>query len=182
MNLTRMLKICSPLLLAPFLMGNDGGCERDTSDDVQRRQQEQMLQEGTSQVGMPAIKNFRERKILKDIIELRDQNGLVTYTYVENLIPTVVSGQTALGGKFTFFCNSIGYPISSAMQFTNPQKLAWPGYHESAVIPQADPNGLFSPSAAEGTWVMCKDPGGDKVAPVYSEPKLVGSPFKFKVD
>ena len=55
------------------------GCNvNQTSDKKQQKQQEIMFQEGTSQVGMPAIKNFRERKILKDILELRDQEGLIT--------------------------------------------------------------------------------------------------------
>ena len=78
------------------------GCDMSSSDSIQREQQEKILAEGTAQVGMPAIKNFRERKILKDILELRDQEGLVTYTYLENLSPVVIPGKTALGGKLTF--------------------------------------------------------------------------------
>jgi len=39
-----------------------------SSDEVQQRQQEQVLKEGTAQTGMPAIKNFREKKLLKDIL------------------------------------------------------------------------------------------------------------------
>jgi hypothetical protein len=49
------------------------GCEpQKTSDSIQRAQQEVLLKEATASVGMPAIHNFRERKILKDILELRD--------------------------------------------------------------------------------------------------------------
>ncbi len=45
------------------------GCEiEQNSDDTQRSQQERILKEGTAQSGMPAIKNFRERKLLKQII------------------------------------------------------------------------------------------------------------------
>ena len=58
------------------------GCDyTPSSDEAQRVQQERILREGTAQTGMPAIKNFRERKLLKQIIEMRDQDGLVTYTY-----------------------------------------------------------------------------------------------------
>lgn len=146
-----------------------------TSDDIQRAQSERILQEGTAQVGMPAIKNFRERKLLKDILELRDQEGFSTYTYVWN----------EMNGKLVFFCNSVGYGIPYATQFTNPQKIGWvvSGSQAAAglTLPQADPNGLFSPSAAEGTWVMCKDPKGDGVKPVYIEPRIVVSPFPMKV-
>ena len=174
-----------PVVLAPFLMGNEGGCEpHKTSDTVQREQQERILMEGTSQVGMPAIKNFREKRLLKEILELRDQTGLVTYTYLENMIPTVVKGHTALGGKLTFFCESIGYPIPYATQYTNPQKDAYYTSSSAAhiALPQADPNGLFSPATADGTWVMCKDPAGKEVRPLHIEPKVIGSPFKFALD
>jgi hypothetical protein len=142
-----------------------------TSDDIQQSQQEQMLSEATSQVGMPAIKNFRERKILKDIFELRDQDGLVTYTYV----------QSEMTGKLIFLCNSIGYGFPAATQFTNPQKAEWHSSGGYVVTPQADPNGLFSPSSAEGTWVMCSDPKGGataKTRPVYVEPRIVVTPFE----
>jgi hypothetical protein len=144
-------------------------CAPETSDDKQRAAQETLLAEGTSQTGMPAIKNFRERKLLKDILELRDQDGLVTYTYVYN----------EMQGKLVFFCNSIGYGIPYATQYTNPSKVE--SYNRSITLPQADPNGLFSPSAAEGTWVMCKDPNGTSTRPVYIEPRVVVAPFKLNI-
>lgn len=143
-------------------------CNEQSSDAVQRQQQERMLKEGTAQTGMPAIRNFRERKLLKDILELRDQDSIATYTYL-------FSEQT---GKLQFFCNSIGYGLPYATQYTNPQKLEGTS-HGYVPMPQADPNGLFSPADAEGTWVMCADPNnGGKALPVYVEPRVVVSPFK----
>jgi len=145
-------------------------CGPPTSDDIQRQQQERLLAEGTAQTGMPAIKNFRERKLLKDILELRDQEGLVTYTYLWN----------EYTGKKVFFCDSIGYGIPYATQYTNPSKFESSTSKGYGVIPQADPNGLFSPASAEGTWVMCKNPDGNEVRPVYIEPRIIVSPFKLK--
>jgi len=140
-----------------------------SSDEIQKEQQEKIQLEGTAQCGMPTIKNFRERKLLKDIIEMRDQNDLSTYTYI-------VAEQT---GTLIFIGNSIGYGIPAATQFTNPMKTT--GYRSSLVaIPQADPNGLFSPASAEGTWVLLKDPKSDAVKPVYIEPRIIVSPFPLK--
>lgn len=142
------------------------GCIEESSDTKQREQQERILQEGTAQTGMPAIKNFRERKLLKQIIEMRDQDGLVTYTYT---VPETT-------GRPVFLCNSIGYGLPAATQYTNPEKYVGT---TGATLPQADPNGLFSPSSAEGTWVMCTDPSGTgKTRPVYVEPRVIVSPFK----
>jgi hypothetical protein len=158
------------LLVSLFMVTSAEDCDGSrppTSDQVQSHQQEQILMEGTSAVGMPAIRNFRERRLLKDIFELRDQTGLSTFTYL-----------VSMNGDLKFFCHSIGYGIPYATQFTNPQRLA---YSERQVgvmaLPQADPNGLFSPASADGTWVMCKDPHGTDVKPVFIEPRVVVSPF-----
>ena len=173
-KMMKLFSLIPVLFFLPLLMCQQG-CEdlrQPDSDQIQRAQQERLLQEGTSQSGMPAIKNFRERKLLKDILELRDQTGLVTYTYLWN----------EMQGKKVFFCNSVGYGIPYATQYTNPQKANTVTYAGAGIttvtVPQADPNGLFSPSSAEGTWIMCKDPHGDKVAPVYVEPRVIVSPFQ----
>lgn len=161
----RAINICLSFFLLLVLFG----CE-DTSDDIQRKQQEKILAEGTAQTGMPAIINFRERKILKDILELRDQEGLVTYTYLFS----------QMTGKLVFFGETIGYGIPYATQYTSPMKHS--NNTHAYAMPQADPNGLFSPASAEGTWVLMKDPAGDKVLPIYIEERIIVSPFKLKTD
>jgi hypothetical protein len=161
-------------LLIGFLSMGQTGCDRQlSSDEIQQRQQERILQEGTASVGMPAIRNFREKRILKEIYELRDQEGLVTYTYL-------FAEQT---GKLTYVGESIGYGIPAATQFTSPSKAQWlGGGHGYMGLPQADPNGLFSPASAEGTWVLMLDRAKNKVVPVYFEPRIVVSPFKLDLD
>ena len=142
------------------------------SDSRQQVQQESILREGVAQTGMPAIRNFRERKLVKELYEMRDQADLVTFTYL-------TAAQT---GQLVFLCDSIGYGIPAATQYTNPQKLAegWRGAEGYGItaIAQADPNGLFSPASAEGTWIMCKDPNGPDVKPIYIEERIVVSPFR----
>lgn len=160
-----ILSVAALALLGVSLVG----CEyTPSSDETQRAQQERILQEGSAQTGMPNIKNFRERKLLKQILEMRDQDGLVTYTYT---VPETT-------GRPVFLCNSIGYGLPAATQYTNPEKV---DLHSTGnvSVPQADPNGLFSPSSAEGTWVLCSDPNGSgKTRPVYVEPRVIVSPFR----
>jgi hypothetical protein len=50
--------------------------------------------------------------------------------------------------------------------------------YAQGIIAQADPNGLFSPGGADGTWVLMKDPLSDKTSPVYIEPRIIVMPFK----
>jgi hypothetical protein len=124
---------------------------------------------------MPAIQNFRERKLLKEIYELRDQTGLVTYAY----------HFSAFKGKWVYIGQTIGYPIPYSTQYTNPQKTVaagWrsdePGRTTWLSIPQADPNCLYSPPSSDATWCLMKNPEGDGVKPVYLEEKVECFPFK----
>ena len=95
------VKILPPVILSAFLVSLSACDSQPSSDSTQAHQQERILKEGTAQVGMPSIKNFRERKLLKDIIEMRDQANLTTYTYLWSDMP----------GKWVFFCNSVGYGL-----------------------------------------------------------------------
>lgn len=140
---------------------------RSSSDQVQAQRTEQLAAEAASAVGIPAITNFREMRLLKDIYERRDQDGLTTYTYTFS----------ELTGKLTFFCTSVGYPIPYAAQFSNPEKLIRPRADGYLSLPQAEPNGLFMPASAEGSWVMCLDPGKNEARAVYTEPRVISSPF-----
>lgn len=171
MNTTKR-KIIPMILFAAVISiaASEDSCDDSKAakvDAIQREQQAVMLEEATAQTGMPAIKNFRERKLLKDILELRDQDGLVTYTYT----------YSEMTGKYLYFCDSIGYGIPYATQYTNPERPTWAN-GGGVTLPQADPNGLFSPAAAEGTWVMCKNPDSKEVRPIYVEPRVIVSPFK----
>ena len=142
-------------------------CEvQNSSDEIQNAKQEQLNKAAVQTVGTPAIVNFQEKRTLKDILELRDRADLVTYTYV-----------TDLNGNLHKRCNSIGYGIPYATQYTNPQKIAASYQSGYAVLPQADPNGLYSPSSASGTWVLCKVPGSDKLSPTYIEDNVTVSTF-----
>jgi hypothetical protein len=155
------------------------GCSQPpaNADNQQKMQQEQLSAQGNMVAGMPAIQNFFEKKLLKTIIEMRDDPKLSTYTYV-----------TDLNGKLHLRCNSIGYGIPYATQYTNPSKTEWGywqyygGHVSSNVIPQADPNGLFSPASAEGTFVLCKNPKGTDIKPVYFEDRVTVSPFELLND
>jgi hypothetical protein len=109
--------------------------------------------------------NFTELKTVKKIYELRDQS-ITTFTYVPDY-----------EGRLWHVCDSIGYGIPYATQFSNPMKRHGDG-QGAYEIPQAEPNGLFMPSTAEGTWIDCADPKGGKPQAVYLEPRIVVSPFK----
>lgn len=58
-------------------------------------------------------------------------------------------------------CPSIGFPIASTTQLTNPEQIIHDGYPNGGAavnIPQMDPNGVYSGNST-GTYVLCV--GGD---------------------
>lgn len=113
-----MMRVIRVAEIGALLFGLAACPGQPTSSDIQRDRQEKQVHKGIASVGTSAIKNFRMLKLLKDIEEMQDQTALVTYTYVENLVPTVARGHTARGGKFTFLCDSFGYHIPYATQFS----------------------------------------------------------------
>jgi hypothetical protein len=151
------------------LAGCDGTVQ--TGDQIQNQKQEELTKQGVEMVGVPAITNFQEKRLMKNILELRDRPDLVTYTYIVDL-----------NGHTHKVCDSIGYGLPYATQYTNPQRVAGLGEtpnrgNGNVTLPQADPNGLYSPAAADGTWVLCKVPGKDKVTPQYIEPHVIVTTF-----
>jgi hypothetical protein len=163
------------VLLLGFVVACCPRCtdDKNNSNQVLAEKQEQLMQEANRQVGMPAIKNFQERKLLKMILELRDQENIVNYAYLWN----------EYNGKLVYIGKCIGYGIPYATEFTNPSALQRCSHGSGSgwdwrVLPQADPNGLFMPAAAEGTWLMLIDPADNSPHPVYIEPRVIVSPFK----
>lgn len=136
-----------------------------TSDQRQAQQQEAIANQMTSQVGMPSVPNAAERRMLRDIFELRDKM-IPTITYIVDL-----------NGHAHKLCDSMGFGIPYSTQFTNPQKITEEGASYAVTLPQADPNGLFSPANADGTWVMCLNPQTKNAVPLYVEPRIIVSEF-----
>jgi hypothetical protein len=146
------------------------GCfDTPNADKRQAEQTKKTLLEADKQIGMPDIVNFTERRLAKDILELRDQEGLVTYTYLKSLDGTLV-----------FLTESIGYGLPYSVQFTNPEVVVRHRTTEYGTLPQADPNGLFMPDGLSATWILVKDPETGKARPAYIEPEISVFPFKIQ--
>lgn len=159
-----------PTLCLAILVGCEEG-QRPTADQVQSARQETIQGELAAQMGMPSIKNGAEMRLLKMIYEMRDQNrATFTYTFSEYT------------GKFRFLGNTVGFGIPYAAQYSSPSKLQFQPYTGGSgtyvQVPQSEPNGVFMPASAEGTWVLMKDPGSNDVLPVYIEPRITVSPFR----
>lgn len=130
-----------------------------TQDDADQAATEARMKERRAQVGLCKVTNFTEAKFANLTCELRDQE-IRTWSYYLDMN----------GGRH-LICESVGYGLPYSVQTTNPMRASTNG-----PLPQAEPNGLFMPSGADATWVLCSD-GKGGVAPVYVEPRIIVSPF-----
>lgn len=105
-----------------------------------------------------------ERDVLIQLYSMRN-DAISTYTVVVSSF-----------GNLLWECPSIGYPIPADTQLTAPEFY----YSSGAVLPQAEPNGLFSSKNTVGTWVMCVLEDGT-VYPVYTEMNANTFPFPVKL-
>jgi hypothetical protein len=150
-------------------------CDADTSGAARDTKQSlDLAEQAAVTVGIPAIQNFAEKRQLKALYELRDTANLVTYTYYIDL-----------NGKRHKVCptTSIGFGIPYATQYTAPKSLVmrrgtYPQGTQAVEwkyleADQPEPNGLYMPSSADGTWVICLDPKTKQASPTYVEPRIV---------
>jgi len=147
-----------------------------TSDSIMQKKTEKAMMELDRQVGLPAIVNYQEKKNLKWIYELCDQEDFVCHAYLYNSM----SGKV---GQYLGKC--IGYGIPYSAQFSNPEKAVDLGdvmgrnmTYSPGKMPQPEPNGLFKPEGLSATWLIMIDPKTKKPRPVYVEPEIIVSPFK----
>lgn len=138
-----------------------------SADDQMEMETARSMKEMHSQVGMPAIKNFQERKLAKMIFELRDKEDLITYAYIVNL-----------NGDLIFIGTCVGFGLPYSVQYTNPKVSEYHNNGGTVTLPQADPNGLFMPDGLSATWLMMIDQETGEARPVYVEPQIMVSPFK----
>ena len=141
------------------------------ADQKIQEQQEKSMQEAVRQTGLPAIRNYQEKKMLKMLYELRDKEDLVCHAYLVNQINGTV-------GQYLGKC--IGYGLPASTQYSNPEKVVrYDTFHsQHGPMPQAEPNGLFMPEGLSATWLMMIDPKTNEPRPVYVEPLIIVSPFK----
>ena len=163
----KLFTVVGVVAVCALTMGDDGGCSGGppTSDQLAHQQQESNLAHAARDVGMPAITNYTEKRLVKQLYEMRDDPKIVTYTYLQGI-----------DGRLTCLGQSIGYGVPYATQYSNPQTAIedsrWFGS-----LPQAEPNGLFPPTSTAGTWVFLYDPDSKQGVPTYVEPNVTVSRF-----
>ena len=121
------------------------------------------MQEANNAIGMPVVSNFYEKKLAKEIYELRDNAKLITHAYTMNQHT----------GKYVYIGQCIGFGLPYSTQYSNPERLVGGTQTGYTTLPQPEPNGLFTPEGLSATWLMLVDENTGDITATYFEPEIV---------
>jgi hypothetical protein len=152
--------LASALLVSAISLG---ACKYDTSADAMAQaQQEDVQKRAQEEVGIYTPTNFTQKREANLIGQLLDQPNLATLSYTKDIY-----------GKWHCVGHTVGFPLPYATQTTSPEKVSNPYGTQYMTLPQAEPNGLFLPPQADGTWILLVNSKG-VVRPTYIEDHVNG--------
>ena len=173
------------ILVAPFLLmalaAGGTACDRapattGTQENKDRAAVDRQQSQYAKGQPIPAFDWSLERDLLVQLYNLRNQK--VTTHAVWRSDMGMVEGD----------CASLGFGLPYDTSLTNPHKSEWRTVDDgtgisnaSAVIGQAEPNGIFASTNTSATWIMCVDATGN-VMPTYVEAKVTVYPQPMLVD
>lgn len=161
--------IVAPWLILVFILFSADSCSDQQTSSESGQVNDQQTIYATNQP-LHKYDYSPERDALQQIYDAR-MKDINTWSLV---FPPANSGIKP------YVCPSVGYPIPYTTQLTNPS--SWIG--TGVVIPQAEPNGLYTGNT-DATWVRCirtLPGGGSEVAAIYSEPAAMSYPFPVKIE
>jgi len=143
------------------------GCTDSTDTEASAVEDQQKL--FVNNQPAPVFDWSLERHLLIQLYKARN-DAVNTYTKVRNF-----------NGQVIFECNSIGFPIPANTQLTNPDKIADSLYQGGfAILPQPEPNGLYTSPSTAGTFVFCLNDDGT-VSPSYFEADVEAHTKELKI-
>lgn len=168
-----MKKLLQILMIGALVALFTTGCQQSkkTQEDVDKAAVDRQQKQYAGGQPIPTFNWSLERDMVIKLYELRNQK-VSTHT-VWRSDYGMVEGD----------CTSLGYGIPYDTSLTNPLQAFWKYSNGvgSAVVAQAEPNGIFASTNTASTWVMCIGEAGN-LEPIYIESKVTTYPYPVSVD
>ena len=142
-----------------------------TADQQAAAQQEDIAKRAQDEVGIYQPTHFTRKRLANRIGQMLDDPNLATISYAQGI-----------DGKLRCIGHTIGFPLPGATQTTSPQKWEPQRYFGSdgtaynytggvvgALVPQAEPDQLFSPTSEDATWILLVNEKTGQANPAYFE-------------
>lgn len=170
MQLKRILPILIIGVSSLFL----AGCSLENSTSNEQESVEAQQNVFVKNQPAPVFDWSLERHLLTQLYKARNE-AVNTHSIVRDM-----------NGRIYFECDSIGYPIPSNTQLTNPERISHGlGIVDSGsgnvTLPQPEPNGLYTSPSTAGTFVFCLNDDGT-VSPSYFEANVEAHAQKLKIN
>jgi hypothetical protein len=166
-NKMKMILFITVFVIAGLLLGVSSCSE--TQDERDQILSDEQLSQYSKRQPLPIFDWSLEREMLIKLYELRNKQ-----------VATHSVWRSALG-SIEGDCPSIGFGLPYDTSLTNPLKPVDPDWHESSIVEQQEPNGVYASKNTSATWVMCTGPGGS-LEPHYVETKVTVYPYAVEVD
>lgn len=135
------------------------GCSDDSqaSKDVRKAETDAInngFEKLTKSQQVPAFDYSQERQTLIDILTVRARGSHGTAV------------ATSFGGDLLWWCPTVGAPVPSTYQLSNPDQVVGHGssnHYEGNVLPLGEPSGVYTGDSA-ATWTLCLDDSGKPFA------------------
>lgn len=165
-----MKKIIAGAIAAAAIAGALAGCNSNNNSAVKNDQAvtNSIMDRLAANQPIPSVDWSQERETLISLLIAR-AHTVATTTFFYNY-----------GIKEPDSCPSIGFPVASTAQLTNPQQITY-GAHpgggsDAAVVGQAEPTGIYTGDSS-GTYVVCVSPDGAKYIQYWEgQVRAVGGP------
>jgi hypothetical protein len=147
-----MNKILTALAALALILGV-AACESGSKSEDSREREQEAIGEGFDRVTrsqqVPSFDYSQERQTLIDVLTIRAE-GTHGTAYA-----------TTMEGQLIWWCPSVGAPVPSTYQLTNPdQIIGGDGANtEEQVLPLGEPTGVYTGDSA-ATWTVCLDDNG----------------------
>ena len=170
------MKINAKLIIGGAVLGvvlctTAASCDGTTTSSGQQTENKAARSGQADLVNNQPVPIFHKSQLRQNLIDLETAlaKGVQSTSF---MFP---EGAASTDGKFDYppfkVCNSIGAPISSTTELTNPQQAVdgdnGGSSYAMTSIGQMDPTGVYTGNST-GTWVMCLDASGD-IRPFYWE-------------
>lgn len=138
------------IIVAVALAAVLAGCTSATGED--QRTTEEILQDLQKAHPVPQFKYSQYRQNLIEVVTAQAESTATTTFFFNQGVQEPINS-----------CASVGFPIPTTAQLTNPERYVGSG----GSIPQVEPQGVYT-GESSGTYVICRDANGRGYA-VYWE-------------
>jgi hypothetical protein len=146
-------RAAAAVAVVALVLGAGACTKKENQSDQVREDEQSSINRGFDRVArsqqVPTFDYSQERATLIDVLTMRAE-GTHGTAYA-----------TTMNGELIWWCPTVGSPVPSTYQLTNPDQIVTPGKSErgTSTVALGEPTGVYTGDSA-ATWTVCLDDNG----------------------